>query len=155
MTSDPEKFPKPDLVVIDGGKGQLSSVKEVFNEFNIKDIELISLAEKIEEIFTLNGSNPVILDRRDYALKLLQRLRDEAHRFAITYHKNLRSKHALVSVLDKVKGIGKVKRLALIEKFKDINGIISATENDLKSVKGIGEKEAKNIIEHLRGDKLL
>lgn len=155
MTSDPEKFPKPDLVVIDGGKGQLSSVKEVFNEYNIKDIELISLAEKNEEIFTLNGSNPVILDRRDYALKLLQRLRDEAHRFAITYHKNLRSKHALVSVLDKVKGIGKAKRLALIEKFKDINGIISATENDLKSVKGIGEKEAKNIIEHLREEKLL
>lgn len=155
ISTDPEKFPKPDLMVIDGGKGQLSSVKQIFNEFNITDIELISLAERNEEIFTLGDSKPVILDRRDYALKLLQRLRDEAHRFAITYHKSLRSKRALVSVLDGVKGIGRVKRLALIEKFKDISGIISATEKDLVSVKGIGEKDAKNIIEHLKHEKLI
>ncbi len=155
LSTDSEKFPKPDLIVIDGGKGQLSSVKEVFNEFNITDIELISLAEKNEEIFTLGDNQPVILDRRDYALKLLIRLRDEAHRFAITYHKSLRSKRALVSVLDGVKGIGKIKRLALIEKFKDISGIISATEEDLKSVKGIGDKDARNIIEHLKKEKLI
>ena len=85
----------------------------------------------------------------------MQRLRDEAHRFAITYHKSLRSKRALSSVLDGVKGIGKVKRLALIEKFKDIGGIISASKEELKTVKGIGEKEAQNIIEHLKKEKLL
>jgi excinuclease ABC subunit C len=155
LTTDFDKFPKPDLIVIDGGKGQLSSVKEVFDEFNITDIDLISLAEKNEEIFTLESSVPVILDRRDYALKLLQRLRDEAHRFAITYHKSLRSKRALSSVLDGVKGIGKVKRLALIEKFKDIGGIISASKEELKTVKGIGEKEAQNVIEHLKEEKLI
>ena len=154
MTSDPEKFPKPDLIVIDGGKGQLSSIKEIFDEFNIQDIDLISLAEKNEEIYTLKSSAPIVLDRRDFALKLLIRLRDEAHRFAITYHKNLRSKRALVSVLDGVKGVGKTKRLALIERFKDINGIISATEEELLAVKGIGKTDAKNIIAHLIKEEL-
>ena len=92
LNEDEEKFPKPDLIVIDGGKGQLSSVKEVFDEFNISDIDLISLAERDEEIFLVGKSAPVVLDKRDYCLKMLVRIRDEAHRFAITYHRELRSK---------------------------------------------------------------
>lgn len=149
LKSDPEKFPKPDLIIVDGGKGQLSSVKEVFDEFGIRDIDLISLAEREEEIFTVGSSNSIILEKRDYCLKLLQRIRDEAHRFAITYHRTLRGKRALSSVLDSVKGLGKVKKKALLDKFKDLGGIISASEKQLQEVDGIGEKQAKLIIETL------
>lgn len=146
---DPEKFPKPDLIIIDGGKGQLSAVKEIFDKKGVTDIDLIALAEREEEIFLLGQSSPVVLERRDYCLKMLQRIRDEAHRFAVTYHRTLRGKRALSSVLDSVHGLGKVKKRALLDKFKDLAGIISATEEQLKSVDGIGEKQAKAIIDVL------
>ncbi len=149
LSTDIEKFPKPDLIIIDGGKGQLSAVKEIFDKFSITDIDLIALAEKQEEIYTLFDNNPIILDRRDYCLKVLQRIRNEAHRFAVTYHISLRGKRALSSVLDGVKGLGKVKKQALLAKFKDIGGIALATEEQLKEVEGIGEKQAKAIIETL------
>lgn len=149
LKTDSEKFPKPDLVIVDGGKGQLSSEQEIFDKFGITDIDLIALAEREEEIFLVGKSEPVVLERRDYCLKMLQRIRDEAHRFAITYHRTLRGKRALSSVLDGVKGLGKVKRKALIERFKDLSGIIAATEEELVSVDGIGRKQAKLIIETL------
>ena len=97
----------------------------------------------------MGQSTPVLLEKRDYCLKMLQRIRDEAHRFAITYHRTLRGKRALSSVLDKIKGLGKVKKSALLEKFKDLGGIISASEEELKSVEGIGDIQAKLIVEHL------
>jgi excinuclease ABC subunit C len=146
LTTDAEKFPKPDLIIIDGGKGQLSSVKEIFDKYQINDIDLIALAEKNEEIYTLDSNVPVILEKRDYCLKMLQRIRDEAHRFAITYHRTLRGKRALTSVLDGVKGLGKVKKRALLDKFKDLAGIIKADKTELMSVEGIGEVQAENII---------
>jgi len=146
LLTDPEKFPKPDLIIIDGGKGQLSSVKEIFDQKGVEDIDLISLAEKNEEVFTLDSSLPVVLERRDYCLKMLQRIRDEAHRFAITYHRSLRCKRALTSVLDNVKGLGKIKKRALLDKFKDLEGIIKATVEELKTVEGIGDVQANNII---------
>jgi excinuclease ABC subunit C len=149
METDIEKFPKPDLIIIDGGKGQLSSVKEIFEELKVTGIDLISLAERNEEIYTLDSPSPVVLPRSDYCLKMLIRIRDEAHRFAITYHRSLRSKRALSSVLDGIKGLGKVKKHALLEKFKDVGGIALATEEQLKTVDGIGEVQAKLIIEKL------
>ena len=149
LISDPDKFPKPDLIIIDGGKGQLSSVKEIFDQKGIKDIDLIALAEKNEEIYLLDKSDPIVLEKRDYCLKMLQRIRDEAHRFAITYHRTLRGKRALSSVLDGVKGLGKIKKRALLEKFKDLGGIINATEEELKTVDGIGDVQAKAIIDVL------
>ena len=149
LITDPEKFSKPDLVIIDGGKGQLSAVKEVFDEKGISDIDLIALAEKNEEIFTLEQNQPIVLRKDDYCLKMLQRIRDEAHRFAITYHRTLRGKRALSSVLDKVKGLGKVKKTALLLRFKDLSGIISASEEELKEVEGIGDKQAQLIIKTL------
>lgn len=149
LTTDPDKFPKPDLIIIDGGKGQLSSVKEVFDDMNISGIDLISLAEREEEIYTLDSKQPVILQRRDYCLKMLQRIRDEAHRFAITYHRTLRGKRALSSVLDEINGLGKVKKRALLDRFKDLSGIILATKEQLMQVNGIGEKQANLIIEKL------
>ncbi len=144
-TEEEERFPKPDLMVIDGGKGQLSAVKEVFDEFGITDIDLISLAEREEEIFTLFSEESVRLDKRDYALKVLQRIRDEAHRFAITYFRNLHSKRNLASVLQEIDGIGKKKRLALLEKFGTIDKIMSASEEELSAVEGIGAELAKKI----------
>ncbi len=154
LKTDSEKFPKPDLIIIDGGKGQLSAVKEVFDEYGVTDIDLISLAEREEEIFVVGKSNPIVLERRNYCLKMLQRIRDEAHRFAITYHRSLRGKRALSSVLDKIKGLGEVKKKALLEKFKDVGGIANATEEQLKTVDGIGEKQAKAIIEKLKDEGL-
>lgn len=154
LTLGDDKFPKPDLIVIDGGKGQLSAIGQVFEEFNIKDIDLISLAEREEEIFLPNQSQSVVLDRRDYCLKMLIRLRDEAHRFAINYHRSLRGKRALSSVLDNIKGLGKVKKKALLNQFKDLSGIILATKEQLKMVEGIGEKQAELIISALQKENL-
>lgn len=154
LIEDPEKFAKPDLIIIDGGKGQLSSVGEVFSKEKIEGIDLISLAEREEEIYLPNNPNPVVLDKRDYCLKMLIRIRDEAHRFAITYHRSLRSKRALSSVLDSVWGLGKVKKRALLDKFKDVGGIASATKQQIMEVDGIGEKQATLIIEKLKEEGL-
>ncbi len=155
METDPEKFPKPDLIIIDGGKGQLSSVKEVFDELKIEGIDLISLAKREEEVFLPERSEPVVLAKSDYCLRMLQRIRDEAHRYAITYFRTLHGKRSLSSVLDGVKGLGKVKKRALLERFKDLGGIISATKEELKEVDGIGEVQAKNIIEKLTEEGLI
>ncbi len=151
-TSEEEKFAKPDLIVIDGGKGQLSSVKEIFEELKVEGIDLISLAEREEEIFTLYLSNSIKLEKSDQALKTLIRLRDEAHRFAITFNRNLRTKRTLKSLLTEIDGIGKVKRNALIDKFKDISGLISASVQELMEVEGIGEKQANKIKAFLKSN---
>ena len=144
-TDEEERFPKPDLIVIDGGNGQLSAIKEVFEEMGVKDIELISLAERDEEIFTLFSPESIRLDKKDYALKVLQRLRDEAHRFAITYFKNLHSKRNLASVLQEIDGVGKKKQLALMQTFGTIDKIMRASVDDLMQTDGIGEELAKKI----------
>ena len=144
-TEEEERFPKPDLIIIDGGKGQLSAIQEVFEEMHITDIELISLAEQEEEVFTLFSPESIRINHRDYALKMLQRIRDEAHRFAITYFRSLHSKRNLASVLEEIDGVGAKKRKALLEKFGTIDKIMSATEEDLQQVSGIGADLAKKI----------
>ena len=117
----------PDLIVIDGGKGQLSTAYDVLKNTEYKDIKIISLAEKFEEIFLPNDGTPLMLKRTSDELKLLQRLRDEAHRFAITFHRNLRDKNSISDPLDKVSGIGKVKRIALYTQFKTLENIKNAS----------------------------
>ena len=144
-TDEEERFPKPDLIIIDGGKGQLSAIKEIFDEMGVADIELISLAEKEEEVFTLFSADSVRIDRRDYALKMLQRIRDEAHRFAITYFRSLHSKRNLSSVLQEIDGIGKKKRMALMERFGTIDKIMRAEVDELCKVEGIGMELAQKI----------
>lgn len=144
-TDEEEKFPKPDLIIIDGGKGQLSSVKQVFDEMQISGIELISLAKREEEVFTLYSDESVIIPHRDYALKTLQRIRDEAHRFAITYFRNLHSKRSLESVLTQIDGVGKAKRIALMAKFGSLEKIRTASVESLAKTEGIGEKLAQKI----------
>ena len=144
-TDEEERFPKPDLIIIDGGKGQLSAIKEVFDEMGVEDIELISLAEKEEEVFTLFSNESIRINHRDYALKMLQRIRDEAHRFAITYFRSLHSKRNLASVLEEIDGVGAKKRKALLETFGTIDKIMSASEEDLCKAEGIGAELAKKI----------
>lgn len=147
-TAEEERFPKPDLIVIDGGKGQLSSVKEIFDEMQIEGIDLISLAKREEEVFTSEKEESVKIDHRDYALKMLQRIRDEAHRFAITYFRNLHSKRNLASVLAEIEGVGKKKQLALLERFGSIDKIMHADVEELTKAEGIGEELAKRIKEY-------
>ena len=149
-TAEEARFPKPDLIVIDGGKGQLSAVKQIFDEAGVTDIELIALAEREEEIFTLFSEESVRIDHRDYALKMLQRIRDEAHRFAITYFRNLHSKRNLSSVLTEIEGIGKKKRMSLMEKFGTIDKIMRASVEELCEVDGIGEELAKKIYAYFK-----
>ena len=144
-TDEEERFPRPQLVVIDGGRGQLSAVKQIFDELNIQDIDLVTLAKQEEEIYTLASPEPVRLSRRDYALRTLQRIRDEAHRFAITYFRNLHSKRNLSSVLDEIEGVGKEKRTALMQKFGTIDKIMRASEKELSETPGIGPKLAHTI----------
>lgn len=148
-TEEETRFPKPDLIIIDGGKGQLSAVKEIFDEKNISGIELISLAKREEEVFTLNSDESVKIPHRDYSLQMLQRIRDEAHRFAITYFRNLHSKNNLKSVLTDIEGVGKVRRMALMEKFGTLNGIMNASVDELCAVEGISRNVAEKIKTYL------
>ena len=144
-TEEEERFQKPQLIVIDGGKGQLSAVKEIFDGLGIDDIDLISLAKQEEEVFALDREGSVRIDKSDYALRMLQRIRDEAHRFAITYFRNLHSKRNLQSELDGIGGIGKNKRIALLEKFRTIDRIMQASEEELCACEGIGKELAARI----------
>lgn len=146
-SNEKDKFPRPDLIIIDGGKGQLSSVKAVFDEEGC-DIDLISLAKREEEIFTIFSNEPIVLSHRDYCLKTLQRIRDEAHRFAITYHRQTHVRRNLASELKEIDGIGDKKRKALVDKFGGIENIKRASEDELAETEGIGKALAKTIKEY-------
>ncbi len=135
----------PDLILIDGGKGQLSAAKQVLTDLNLNPIPILGLAKKLEEIVVPDRSEPLILPRNSISLSLLIKIRDEAHRFAITYHRNLRHKKEISSVLDEIKGLGKKKKQALWKYFSTISEMRSASVEDLSDVEGIGPKLA-NII---------
>jgi len=138
---------KPDLIVIDGGKGQLSITADVVLSQR-PDIEIIAIAEKFDEIFKPNNSMPYILKKGSVELRVLQNIRDEAHRFANTFHRNLRQKQSLSSPLSNIKGLGKVKQKALINQFKTIDNIKNASIEELMLVKGIHLNLAKNIYKY-------
>lgn len=147
LATDSERFPMPDLVVIDGGKGQLSAVKEVFDSQGF-NVDLISLAKKQEEVYIVGAEEPIILERRDYALRLLQRIRDEAHRFAITYHRSLHLKRSFAQELSAIHGLGKKRIDALLTKFGSVAEIASATVEELAETDGVGEVQAKQIYDY-------
>ncbi len=138
----------PDLILIDGGKGQINACREVIKSFD-RDIDVISLAKKQEEIFVEDNSISKKLSKDDDELKLLQKVRDEAHRFAITFHKKLRKKKQVISLLDEIEGLGKVKKENLIERFKSVRRMKKASVDDLISVSGINPKLANEIIKKL------
>jgi excinuclease ABC subunit C len=123
----------PGLVVIDGGKGQLGRAVQVLGDLNL-EIPVIGLAKKLEEVFVPNESDPIIIPRGEEALYLLQRVRDEAHRFAIAYHRTLRGKSMVDSVLDDVPGVGPVRKKALIKHFGSVKSMRNASISDLADV---------------------
>jgi len=139
----------PDLVLIDGGKGQLSSALEVMLYLGLQDIQLASIAKREEEIFLPDAAEPVIMPRNSQGLFLLQRARDEAHRFAVTFHRNLRGKSSVKSALDLVPGIGPKRRKMLIRSFGSVKGIREASEDQIAAAPGMTAKVARQIKEHL------
>jgi excinuclease ABC subunit C len=127
----------PDLVIIDGGKGHLSAALEVFLELGLDDIPLASLAKENEWLFVPHAPEPIVLPRNSQALYLVQRLRDEAHRFAITYHRNLRSKGSLRSSIDMVTGIGPKRKRMLLRRFGSVQAIKEAPVDEIAAVPGL------------------
>ena len=150
-TSEDESFSSvPDLLVIDGGKGQLAYAKEAQKETGREDIEILSLAKREEEVFL--GSDPktsIILPKDSVALQLLQRIRDEAHRFAITFHRHLRSKHLSESVLKSIDGVGEKTCARLIKEFGSVEEIKRKSVEELAQVEGISKNFAQKIIYEL------
>ena len=152
-----EKFAElPELLIVDGGRGQLNVALEVLEEFGLSHISCIGLAEKNEEIILPDRQESVILSRSSPVLQLLQRIRDEAHRFAITYHRNLRAKNSLYSVLDGISSIGDKRKRALYEKFMTVEAIKSASVEELKTADGMNITSARSVWNyfHPSGDSL-
>jgi len=164
FTRGKEEADLPDLIVVDGGKGQLAMALTAMAEIGIEGVEAVGLAkmrvqaaarsseiERSEErVFLPGQSNPVILKRNSNALFLLQRVRDEAHRFAITHHRKLRSKQTLFSALDRIPGVGGVRKRALLRAFGSVKRIEEATLEELLQVPSMNEKIAQDILQTLR-----
>lgn len=147
-----EKAPLPQLIVIDGGKGQLSAACESLKELELYGkIAIVGIAKRLEEIYYPEDSIPLYLDKNSDTLKVIQHLRDEAHRFGITFHRNLRSKGQIVSELDNIKGIGEETKKMLLKHFKSIKRIKSSTLEEIEEV--VGKHKAKLIGEHFNKDK--
>lgn len=140
----------PSLVVIDGGKGQLSSALEVIRGLGLHDLPVIGLAKREEEIFKEGQSESILLDRDSAALHLIQRIRDEAHRFAITYHRKLRGKRNLVSVLDHVEGIGSKRRQELWKAYKTLDEMKAASVEELAAVESMNYAAAQKLYDFFR-----
>jgi len=139
----------PNLVVIDGGKGQLSAALAAMQELELPRVAVISLAKRIEEVFVPGRSEPILLPRESPALQLLQRVRDEAHRFAITFHRQRRDLAARSSMFDQLEGVGPVRRRALLQHFGSAERVAEATQEELEGVPGVPAKTARRIYAQL------
>ena len=144
---------KPDLILIDGGKGQLASARKIMHELGFKDIDTIGLAKREEEVFVGDGRKLVVLSKRAPALHLLQRIRDEAHRFAITYHRSLRKKTSYRSVLDDIPKIGKKRKMSLLMAFPTISAIKNADFEALANVDGMTKDAAQAVYDFFNAGK--
>ncbi|ETK01620.1 excinuclease ABC subunit C [Tannerella sp. oral taxon BU063 isolate Cell 2] len=143
-----EKAPLPQLIIIDGGKGQLNAATEVLRELNLLGkITIVGLAKRLEEIFYPGDPFPLVLDKTSETLKVIQHLRDEAHRFGITFHRHMRSKGQIVSELDTIKGIGEKTKEALLKKYKSVKRIREVPSAELEEL--IGKKKATLVAEGL------
>ncbi|HET6453048.1 MAG TPA: helix-hairpin-helix domain-containing protein, partial [Armatimonadota bacterium] len=156
-SGDKKFLPLPDLILVDGGRGQLNAVLEAIEKTPTLNDELgtmnvISLAKRLEEVYTPSSAEPLLLPRESQALRLLMRIRDEAHRFAVAYHHILRKKTIRKSVLDSIPGIGDSRRKALIRRFGSLAGVKRASLEELMTVPGITRPLAESIREHLHGE---
>jgi excinuclease ABC subunit C len=145
-----ERRTLPDLILIDGGKGHLGVATEELEKLGLSKIPAIGIAKEFEHIYTKDRTEPIVLPKGSKALHLLERIRDEAHRFAIRYHKSLRSKKIGASELDGISGLGPKRKKALILQFGSIEGVKKAKLEELVRVRGMNERSAKNIIEHFK-----
>ena len=139
----------PALIVVDGGKPQVSAAQRALDELGITDIALCGLAKRLEEVWLPDNADPLIFPRNSEGLYLLQRIRDEAHRFAITFHRSRRSKVMLESLLDEIPGLGSARRTALLDRFGSVSAIRKAAVSELATTPGIGEKLAETIAQSL------
>jgi excinuclease ABC subunit C len=138
----------PNLVVVDGGKPQVNAAARALADLGIDDVYVVGLAKRLEEVWLPDSDFPVILPRTSQGLYLLQRIRDEAHRFAITFHRQKRGKAMTVSALDGVPGLGASKRKALLAHFGSVKGVKAASAEELSQAKGIGPALASAIVNH-------
>ncbi|KAA8877236.1 excinuclease ABC subunit UvrC [Nocardia colli] len=151
-TGRPRKFAyPPNLYVVDGGAPQVAAAAEVLDELGITDVAVIGLAKRLEEVWVPGESDPVIMPRNSEALFLLQRVRDEAHRFAITFHRSKRSRRMTASALDSVPGLGAARRTALVTHFGSVAKLKQATVEEITEVPGIGLATAKAVLAALQG----
>lgn len=147
-----EQKPLPDLVLIDGGKGQLSAARKALEEIGLAQQSIVSLAKRDEEMFVPGRSDPFRLPRRSPALRLLQRARDEAHRFAISYNRKLRTKRTVRSELSAIPGVGPARQRALLDAFGSLRALSHASEEEIARLPGFGDSLAHVVLEHVRGE---
>lgn len=147
-------WPMPDLIIIDGGKGQLNAALPLIRSVGVTDVPVISLAKRIEEVFVEGQSESIILSHHSPELQLLQQIRDEAHRFAITYHRKLRGKRNLESILDHIEGIGPKRRKALWTHFNSLEAMKQASIDELAQVESMNYKTAKKLYHFFRMSKV-
>ncbi|HET7310723.1 MAG TPA: excinuclease ABC subunit UvrC [Mycobacteriales bacterium] len=153
VTGKPKKFAyPPQLVVVDGGPPQVAAAAKAMRKLGVTDVALCGLAKRLEEVWLPDRPDPVILPRTSEALYLLQRVRDEAHRFAITYHRQKRSKALTVSALDGVPGLGELRRKALLRAFGSVKRLRQASAEEIASVPGVGMRTAEAVVAALSGD---
>ncbi len=148
VAEEPEPSPwdeVPSLVIIDGGKGQLGAALDVMRDLDLRDVPVCGLAKQQEELFVADLAESIMLPRTSEALYLVQRIRDEAHRFAITYHRNLRGKGATQSVLDAIPGVGPKRKRALVRRFGSVKAIREASVEDVAATVGFTRRLAETV----------
>jgi excinuclease ABC subunit C len=139
----------PNLVVVDGGRGQLSAALKAMHQYELPRVAVVSLAKREERVYVPDQRSPVVLDRSSAGLQLLQRMRDEAHRFAVDYHRQKRSAEARESLLDELHGVGPARRRALLTHFGSVERILAASQEELEGVPGLPEKTARAVYAQL------
>jgi excinuclease ABC subunit C len=149
QTHDASFATAPNLVVIDGGKGQLSAALAAMQAYDLPRVAVIALAKRIEEVFVPGRSDPIVLSRHNPGLQLLQRIRDEAHRFALDFHRQRRETRGFASIFDDLEGIGPARRRALLNHFGSVDEMLAATPEELEGVPGVPAKTARSIYAQL------
>jgi excinuclease ABC subunit C len=148
-TGEPAWTTIPNLVVIDGGKGQLSAALEAMQAYDLPRVAVIALAKRIEEVFVPGGPDAIVLSRHNPGLQLLQRIRDEAHRFALGFHRQRRESRGFSSLFDELEGVGPARRRALLQHFGSVDAMVAATQEELEGVPGVPAKTARRIYAQL------